>query len=394
MKITILKRTVSLVILSFICFSAFSQESIAPKVTATFYNTDLIEALNEISLQTGVTILTDQYVSGLVTADFAEVGLEKALNILLLPGGYSYKKVDESVYFVGLADPSSHNFLNLAETQVISLKYISVDKFLNLIPENLHQYIKTNKQTNQIVIYAPENIINYIKVLVEKLDKSEPYIELTAYIVETNERYSDLIKGNVFNINQEGIINSFSFASPVTFASPVIGFSIQDLFEAEIEMYEKNETANLVTKQIVNVLPGETALLVLKNLDSIIFTTYRREFRNIESGIDIEMTPTMKDKILQISFKTKTANLMEVKKDSYLLSESELVTTVNLKPNEIFLIADLDLSQIYSKSGGTTFLKDIPFFRFLFGDNQNKVDSKRMMIFLTANPTFAGGDQK
>jgi len=385
---SLLKRSLSFVILSLICFLAFSQESTAPKVTATFYNTDLIEALNEISLQTGVTILSDQYVSGLVTSDFVEVDLEKALNILLLPGGYSYKKIDENVYFVGLADPQSHNFLNLAETQVISLNYISVDKFLNLIPENLHQYIKTNEETNQIVVYAPQNTIDYIKNLVEKLDKSEPYIELTVYIVETNERYSDLIKGNVFNINQEGIINSFSFTSPV------IGFSIQDLFEAEIEMYEKNETANLVTKQVVNVLPGEPALLSLKNLESIVFTTYRNEFRDIESGIEIEMTPTMRDQILQISFKTKTANLMEVTKDGYLLSESELETKVNLNPNEIFLIADLDLSQLYSKSGGTTLLKDLPFLRFLFGDNQNKDESKRMMIFLTASSTFQGVDQK
>jgi len=237
-------------------------------------------------------------------------------------------------------------------------------------------------------VYAPQNTIDYIKDLVEKLDKSEPYIELTVYIVETNERYSDLIKGNVFNINQEGIINSFSFTSPV------IGFSVQDLFEAEIEMYEKNETANLVTKQVVNVLPGEPALLSLKNLESIVFTTYRNEFRDIESGIEIEMTPTMRDKILQISFRTKTANLMEVTKDSYLLSESELKTKVNLNPNEILLIADLDLSQLYSKSGGTTLLKDLPFLRFLFGDNQSKDESKRMMIFLTATPTFEGVDQK
>jgi type IV pilus assembly protein PilQ len=39
-------------------------------------------------------------------------------------------------------------------------------------------------------------------------------------------------------------------------------------------------------------------------------------------------------------------------------------------------------------------LKDLPFFRFLFGDNQSKDESKRMMIFLTATPTFEGVDQK
>jgi type IV pilus assembly protein PilQ len=85
---------------------------------------------------------------------------------------------------------------------------------------------------------------------------------------------------------------------------------------------------------------------------------------------------------------------MEVTNDSYLLSESELETKVNLNPNEILLIADLDLSQLYSKNGGTTLLKDLPFLRFLFGDNQNTDESKRMMIFLTATPTLEGVDQK
>ncbi|PNR92589.1 hypothetical protein [Petrotoga sp. 9PWA.NaAc.5.4] len=101
----------------------FSQDGESPKVTAMFYNTDLIEALNEISLQTGITILTDQYVSGLVTVDFVEMYLEKALDIMLIPGGFAYKKIDENVYFVGLPDPKSHNFLNLAELEIISLNH-------------------------------------------------------------------------------------------------------------------------------------------------------------------------------------------------------------------------------------------------------------------------------
>ncbi len=53
----------------------------------------MIEALNEISLQTGVIILTDQYVTGLVTAEFYDVELETVLDLLLLPGGYSYKRL-------------------------------------------------------------------------------------------------------------------------------------------------------------------------------------------------------------------------------------------------------------------------------------------------------------
>lgn len=368
---------------------AIPQDIPSPKVTAVFYNTDLIEALNEISLQIGVTILTDQYVTGLVTADFMDEDLEKVLEILLLPGGYSYKKIDENVYFVGLADPKSHNFLNLAELKIFPLRYITTEKFMSLVPDTLQQYIKTNKEANELVVYAPKDKINYIEDLVCQLDKSQPYIELTVYIVETNESSSETIKGNVFNINREGLKNNLYYSYPN------IGFSIQNLFEAEIEMYEKTDTANLVTKQTVKVLPGEKATLYLKSLDNILFvSTYRTEFRSLESGIEIEMTPRYLNEILQITFKTKSSNIMDIRRDSYIISESQLETKVNLFPSEVLLVADLDMSQLYSKDGGSSFLKDLPFLRFLFGDKEKRDENKRLMIFLTSSLSDQGDGVK
>lgn len=55
-------KTIVLVLIFILLISVLtlSQEISSPIVTAVFYNTDLIEALNEISLQTGVNIiLTD-----------------------------------------------------------------------------------------------------------------------------------------------------------------------------------------------------------------------------------------------------------------------------------------------------------------------------------------------
>jgi type IV pilus assembly protein PilQ len=380
-----LKRTASkfLFILTFVLLIsvvALSDEFVTHKVTAVFYNTDLIEALNEISLQTGITILTDQYVSGLVTAEFYDVELEYVLDVLLLPGGYSYKKVEDNVYFVGLADPKSHNFLNLAEVKIFPLKYITTEKFLTLVPDSLQQYIKINKETNELVVYAPKDKISYIEDLVLQLDKNEPYIELTIYIVETNDSSSETIKGNVFKINQDGLKNNFYYSYPN------IGFSIQDLFEAEIEMYAKAETANLITKQTVKVLPGEKATLYLKSIDTILFvSSYRTEFRTLEEGVEIEMTPKYLNETLQITFKTKSSNIMDIKRDSYIISESRLETKVNLFPTEVLLVADLDMSQLYSKKGGTSFLKDLPILRFLFGDDVKRDENKRLLIFLTSS---------
>ena len=61
----------------------FAQEEDEPLVNIMLFETDLREALSEISLQTGVTIIADQTVSGQVTADLQDVPLEKALRMIL-----------------------------------------------------------------------------------------------------------------------------------------------------------------------------------------------------------------------------------------------------------------------------------------------------------------------
>lgn len=63
---------------------------------------------------------------------------------------------------------------------------------------------------------------------------------------------------------------------------------------------------------------------------------------------------------------------MDIRRDSYIISESQLETKVNLFPSEVLLVADLDMSQLYSKDGGSSFLKDLPFLRFLFGDKEKR----------------------
>ena len=51
----------------------FAQEEDEPLVNIMLFETDLRESLSEISLQTGVTIIADQTVSGQVTADLQDV---------------------------------------------------------------------------------------------------------------------------------------------------------------------------------------------------------------------------------------------------------------------------------------------------------------------------------
>ena len=63
-----------------------------PLVNTLFFETDIREALSEISMQTGVNIIPDQTVSGVVTVDLQDVPLEQALRMILIGGATPFAR--------------------------------------------------------------------------------------------------------------------------------------------------------------------------------------------------------------------------------------------------------------------------------------------------------------
>src|SRR5690606_28022448 len=78
-------------------------------VNNVFFDTYITDALQDVSLQTGVPILTDTTVSGFVTLDLVDVPLPDALRQLAIPGGYTVRWMD-GYYLIGSARPESPLF--------------------------------------------------------------------------------------------------------------------------------------------------------------------------------------------------------------------------------------------------------------------------------------------
>jgi len=98
-----------IITLCFIPLFSFAQEITEPEeemldeeiledpilISHVFYDTDIREALADIASQAMVTILVDDSVSGFITLEVTDVSLEKALEMVLAPGGFVYKKMDQ-----------------------------------------------------------------------------------------------------------------------------------------------------------------------------------------------------------------------------------------------------------------------------------------------------------
>ena len=149
-----------------VCLLLLSLSSMAvsaeePTVSMMFVQDDLRDAITELMLQTGVNIIMDDSVYGLVTLDLVDVPLEQALRMMALPGGYEVYKIDD-FYFIGSSNPASLSFRTFARTETYRLKYVTSEEVIDLIPNVYTPYVKAGLNSNGITITAPPSVTEQI----------------------------------------------------------------------------------------------------------------------------------------------------------------------------------------------------------------------------------------
>ncbi|KPJ49936.1 MAG: hypothetical protein AMJ41_02095, partial [candidate division Zixibacteria bacterium DG_27] len=131
--------------------SLISQEIEQPLVSNIFFETDIRQVLTDISQQTGIPIIADNTVQGLVTYEAVDVPLEEALVAVLAPLGYSYRWTG-TYYLVGTASPDYPSFLALSETRVYKPNYLKAEEIKDLLSSFYGPYINLNKGTNTMTV--------------------------------------------------------------------------------------------------------------------------------------------------------------------------------------------------------------------------------------------------
>lgn len=170
-----------------------------PLVTNVFFDTDIRQALSDVAAQTGAIIIPDDTVQGQVSMDLKEVPLEKALDLLLMPGGFVYEEVEEGIYLVASPDPKSPSFRQIAHTRVVGLNYLKGDELQKILPDIYTPFVKVDQIGNQIVVTAPQRLLDKVVAQIQALDLPPLQVMIEALVVETSR--SDL---QDFNLKLQG----------------------------------------------------------------------------------------------------------------------------------------------------------------------------------------------
>ncbi|NLY52539.1 MAG: hypothetical protein GX063_06470 [Firmicutes bacterium] len=367
----------------------FAQEEDEPLVNIMLFETDLRESLSEISLQTGVTIIADQTVSGQVTADLQDVPLEKALRMILFTGGLSFRKVDD-YYIVGLPDPRNTTFSALVETEIVRLNNITAQEVIDQLPTFLSTYVRGTPGGNILTISAPPLELERIKNLIRQIDTPRRTVEIKVLVTEVSSSALKELGNSWLEFTAvKGQSVSDDWKGSIGFDGSVLelGTDIWGELLTRLRMLEQNQEAEIHADPRVLVADRETAELFIGDLQILPIRADDEEtsrIERVEVGVILKVTPTiLPDDHILLNLAPEVSHFVSEARPDLVVKRNSVSTTVRLANGQTAVLAGMTMQDFYNLSRKVPILGDIPIIRWLFRNDIKGEGDREVLVFVT-----------
>lgn len=373
-----------ILILLLISAAAVAQEEEEPLVTALYFEMDIREALNDLMLQSGVNIIADNTVQGLVTLDLENVKLEKALKMVLLSGGYSYRRF-EDYYLVSMADPRSPAFQHMTENENIKLKYLTTSEARDLLPAFYDPFIRGSEERNMITITATPTIIDSFIEEINKIDQAPEQIQIQLVVTEISSDLVEEYGADLFNYLNTGGGSGDSFIYDND-SLEINWFGSSERILANLKALEQKEELEIkADPRIVvqnrgrgNLFIGEEQVIILEPEDAA------AKLERVEVGVSLDVSPRIlgSDEI-ELTIAPSLSHFTEEKDETLRIRRSEFNTTIHTKNQETLVMAGMTIENRISNNKKVPILGDIPLLRWFFRQEQKEESERELLIFIT-----------
>jgi type IV pilus assembly protein PilQ len=368
--------------------SARAEQEPEPLVTIIFFEMELREALRELALQTGVNIVMDENITGTVTLELENAPLEKALQMMLAGGGFSYRKVDD-YYLVGLADPKNRVFADLAETEFYFFKNTKVSTVEALLPEAFRQNVRFDPETNVAAVTAPHGLRERIIADFKKIDTPRAQVRVKALVSEVQ---TEVVK-------EWGIdLLNWEFTSSLTKKpdwTAVLGLApgtlaletdIYGLLHTKIRALEKEGTAKIHADPVVQVADGKTADLFIGEQRVLILDVYETydQVEKIEAGTGLKVTPRVFEDRIELELTQTVSYFVDNNSSQPVVRLAEFASTLRLIPGQTILVSGLTQVEGRDRMSRTPVLGRIPLIRLFFRESRKEKKESELLLFISA----------
>lgn len=164
-----------------------AQES--PRITVTFSDTPLIDAIFTISDLAGQSIIAGKNVNGTVNAQINDRPWEEALKMIVEGQGYIMYIEDEGV--IQIVEPEAmalREEQEPLETVVIPVRFATAAEVQETLEpiKSVRGLISSNASSNKVVITDVPRVIASMRAVIDSLDVQPPEVEISAQIIFIN----------------------------------------------------------------------------------------------------------------------------------------------------------------------------------------------------------------
>ncbi len=365
-----------------------------PLVSNVFVETDIRAVLMDISTQSGVNIIPDNTVEGSVSLTLNNVSLEKAFDMILYPGGYKYRYVqDGNYYIVGKSLPENSSFDALTVTKVIKTNR-GAEKVLSQLSSFFQSFVKADGQT--ITITATPDMINRIERDIALIDKSKRLIEISAQFVmvewskgvNLGVQWSDI---NLSAIGIADIIKGGATAMSSNLTSSLSAFLSSNGYDTKIKtiaepriVVEDGEKAelNITEEHLFLILSGGGAAynyFTTKEV-SVGIKLKVQPFVTRDGQVRLAINPEVADIIGEREFKSNGGPSQKLP----IIARRSTQTTLKVQNGETIAIGGLITKMDQNKKSGIPFFRKIPLVGFVFGSQNKAAKETELVIFITS----------
>jgi hypothetical protein len=382
-------------------------------ISNTFIDNDLpTEVLPAIATQAGISIIPDETVAGIITADLVNVPLETALEIVLAGTPYVVKKTPY-YYLVCSGGIKDTMFPFVSETRRLRMNYITSEAAVGLLAAPFKEYAQSEigpagTDTYTVVVTAPPAMMNRIVSDLEQIDHPLSQILLDARIVVME-------KGDLLNLGvewgwpkiQAGMFSSNHYGrgeAEADFGGEgpwgiQIGYTPDALFTSSLELtlnlLAQNGEATMLSKpqvlaqdgkeSVIEVTTEEYYMLTAPDLTGSFYS--RTELQEIKSGTILTITPHLGDNndiTLQISVEVSDSIPRGRGSDLPVVTRRKADSNVTIKDGGTVALAGLTENRTRTDTRRAPGLSSLPLIGGLFKSTNNENSTREIAVFVTA----------
>lgn len=302
------------------------------------------------------------------------------------------------------------------EVQVFPLKNVEATNVIKIIDAIIGKkaYLDPNdkplssidEESNSIVLMGPSDELEYVKALIEELDKEKAQVYVQARIIEVNDELVDQI-GISYGLFG-GTVGSNGLA---TFSSNLNGGSSSiDLVTGALDLTIPDITSGLALGASLNLLKqngaldivSEPSILAINNKESSIYVgetisvktsssvtdggTTNENYKREDVGLTLKVKPRISNDTkvtLEINTILEGVKTTQTNSGNADTSKKEIKTTAILNNGESVIIGGLIENKEESTNQKVPLLGDIPLFGELFKNKAINTRKNNLVVIVT-----------